>query len=298
MNKITFCINTSRNERPYLELLLASMLNGINTSLHDLLIFVDSDNQDTFSMLLSQKELFPNMTVVRNKSSTPVGYAGNINWLFQHSKTEYVVYIQSDMVLGLNFDEEISRFLDDNTVVSGLRVEPPLHCQYDNPITYVRNFGLTPDEFDYDSFIRFSESIKNPNKLTKHYFAPFAINKNIWNKLGGHDVSFLKSREDSDIAYRLCLNKMNLIQSWSACCYHFSCISSRMPGWWLPENREKDITRQQKDQIELERFIKKWGRFRHPCSYEEVKQDVIDNPKILDNIICKNPEMNYDLEII
>jgi hypothetical protein len=58
---ITFCINTARNERPYIELLLQSLLNGIDVSVHDIIIFVDSDNQGTFEFLLEQKSLFPNL---------------------------------------------------------------------------------------------------------------------------------------------------------------------------------------------------------------------------------------------
>jgi glycosyltransferase involved in cell wall biosynthesis len=98
MEKITFCINTSKNEKPYIELLLQSLLNGIDVNLHDILIFVDSDNQGTTEMLLQQKSLFPNLTIIKNEGE-PVGYAGNINYLFQYAKTEIVSYLQSDMIV-------------------------------------------------------------------------------------------------------------------------------------------------------------------------------------------------------
>ena len=291
MKKLTFCINTSKNERYYLELLLASLLNAIDVKLHDIIIFVDSDNQNTCDMLVEQKELFPNLKIVKNNSGIPVGYAGNINWMFEKATTDIVVYLQSDMVLALKFDEEIIKHLTEDTVICATRVEPPLHSHCNTPITYVQNFGLTPETFNYSDFISYSESIKS-DKITNYYFAPFAIYRKKWMELGGHDVSFKKSREDSDICYRLCLSKMKLLQSWSAIVYHFSCISSRMPGWWKPENKENEIVRQKNDQIELNRFIDKWGTFKHPMSYNDVSNDIKTNPHIINNIIVKNPPID------
>jgi hypothetical protein len=70
MNKITFCINTSKNEKDYISLLLGSLYNGIDIKLHDIIIFVDSDNQGTTELLQSQHDIFPNLKIIKIKESS------------------------------------------------------------------------------------------------------------------------------------------------------------------------------------------------------------------------------------
>lgn len=297
MEKITFCINTSRNERPYLELLLQSLLNGIDINFHNIIVFVDSDNQNTTEMLIGQKETFQNLTIIKNNGE-PIGYAGNINWMFQYSKTEIVSYIQSDMVISLGYDKKILSHLADNMVLSSTRVEPPLHAQFSNSINYVENFGIVPTEFKYEEFLQFSEQNQNSAKLTNYFFAPFSLYKHVWLDIGGHDVSFKKSREDSDIALRLCLTHCNLIQCWDAMVYHFSCTSSRGIEWWIQANKDKEIVRKQNDDIEMKRFVTKWGTFIHPSSYQEVEPLLKQMPEMLDKIIVTNPAIDDSKFII
>jgi glycosyltransferase involved in cell wall biosynthesis len=225
VDKITFCINTARNEKEYIALLMESLLNGIDTQLHDIIIFVDSDNQGTTQMLLDQKSLFPNLTVIKNEGE-PIGYAGNINYMFGKAKTEIVSYLQSDMIVSLGYDRKILSHLTDNTILSSLRIEPPLHSQTSNGVTLVQDFGMVPSEFDYESFLKYSEANQDATKITNYFFAPFTLHKRLWLDIGGHDTAFKKSREDSDIALRFCLKRYDLIQCWDAMVYHFTCTSS------------------------------------------------------------------------
>lgn len=294
--KLTFCINTSRNERPYIELLLQSLLNGIDVTLHDIIIFVDSDNQDTTQFLVEQKELFPNLTIIKN-TGDPVGYAGNINYMFAKAKTDVVSYLQSDMIVCLDYDKKLIANIKDNTILCSTRVEPPLHSQESNAINYVENFGIVPSEFRYEDFLRFAEA-NAASKITKWFFAPFTLYKHVWLDIGGHDVSFKKSREDSDIALRLCLNKCELLQCWNAIVYHFSCTSSRGIEWWKQENKDKELVRQMNDEIELTRFVNKWGTFIHPASYSEVEGYAKAHPEIMKNIIVHNPPIDESKFVI
>ena len=83
-------------------------------------------------------------------------------------------------------------------------------------------------------------------------------------------------------------------QSWNSLVYHFTCTSSRGIEWWKPENQEKDVIRKQNDQIELKRFMDKWGTFLHPTSPNEVLGLNLDKSKI----VCKNPpidESNFEI---
>lgn len=292
MEPISFCINTSVNERYYLELLLQSLLNGIDINTHEIIIFVDSDNQNTTEMLISQKPLFPNMTIIKNNSNIPVNHPMNVNYMFSKAKHEKVSYIQSDMCISLDYDKKILSHLEDNMVLCSTRVEPPLHNQYDNPVTFVKDFGLVPKDFMYEDFLKYAEVVKNPSKLTNYFFAPFALYKHLWIETGGHDPIFTRSREDSDIAMRFCLKKCKLVQCWDAMVYHFTCTSSRGIDWWKPENKEREIARQKTDAEMLNRFTKKWGTFFHPTSYDDVKPYLETHPDIVNNIIIKNPPVD------
>ena len=289
--KITFCINTSRNEKAYIEFLMTSLLNGTDVKLHDYIVFVDSDNQETTELLLANKCDFPNLTIIKNNGD-PVGYAGNINYMFSKAKHEIVSLLQSDMVVCLDYDKKVLTHLADNQILCSTRCEPPLHSQFDNPVTFVRNFGVIPDEFQYEDYLKFSEANKNTTKLTDYFFAPFTLYKRLWNDIGGHDVSFKKSREDSDIALRLALNKVEFKQCWDAMVYHFTCTSSRGIQWWAAENQAKEVVRQQNDRIEMERFLKKWGVFIHPTSPSEVERFVATRPEWLTKIKVTNPPID------
>jgi hypothetical protein len=58
---------------------------------------------------------------------------------------------------------------------------------------------------------------------------------------------------------------LNMIQSWNACVYHFTCVSSRGKDWFKQDEEAnyKNLLQQHADMQELKRFIRKWGFFGH-----------------------------------
>jgi hypothetical protein len=210
--------------------------------------------------------------------------------MFRKAKTDFVSYLQSDMVVCLDYDKKLIPHITENRILCSTRIEPPLHCPNDNNVTFVQKFGFSPSEFQYEDFLQFVEANKDSNKLTNYFFAPFTLHRKVWNDIGGHDVSFKKSREDSDIALRLALNGVEFKQCWDAMVYHFTCTSSRGIEWWKPENQERDKKRMELDRLELERFMKKWGTFIHPTCPQEVSH--LRMPEMLDKIIVKNPPID------
>ena len=148
-------------------------------------------------------------------------------------------------------------------IVCSTRIEPPLHGNSGEKITY--DFGLDPVSFDLDKFTEYAESQKQ-KQITEYFFAPFTLYKDTWNSIGGHDTRFRRSREDSDILIRLTLNGTKIIQIWNALVYHFTCTSSRGKDWFNANNTEaqqRTQLQQYADSIELSRFFRKWGRFSH-----------------------------------
>ena len=126
-------------------------------------------------------------------------------------------------------------------------------------------FSFIPSKFNLKTFTEFAE-IQKQDKVTEYFFAPFTLYKEVWNLIGGHDTIFRRSREDSDLLIRLVLNGIQIKQTWSAIVYHFTCTSSRGPNWFDKSNnqaQERNKLQSVADNIELRKFIKKWGQFTH-----------------------------------
>jgi hypothetical protein len=292
MNNISFCINTSRNELNHVKLLFSSLQENLSTLEHEIVVFIDSDNQGTFEWLLEQKQIFPNLKILKNELPICYGYARNINEMFLQASNEIVSYLQSDMVICKNYDKEILKHLEPNMVLCSTRIEPPLHGESEHTITH--NFGLDPITFDLEIFTEYAEEQKE-DKLTEYFFAPFTLYKDVWNSIGGHDTIFRRSREDSDILIRLVLNQTKIIQIWSALVYHFTCTSSRGPNWFDKTNQqaqERNNLQLTADNIELRRFIKKWGQFTH--SLNKIPYYPI-TAKILGNNLDLNKFLNFEM---
>jgi hypothetical protein len=173
------------------------------------------------------------------------------------------------MVVCKNYDIEVLKYLEPNMILCSTRIEPPLHGNSGEKITY--DFGLYPETFDLEKFTQYAEEQKI-KKFIKYFFAPFTMYKNVWNDIGGHDTMFRRSREDSDILNRLILSGVNIIQTWEALVYHFTCTSSRGVDWFNSNNKvasDRATLQKQADSIEMKRFIKKWGIFSHgnPVNY-------------------------------
>jgi GT2 family glycosyltransferase len=268
---ITFCINTCKNEVNHLNLLLFSMARNFASRDHEILVFVDSDKDDKITNYLRfmHKETFPNLKIIKNAGPIPIGYASNINKMFEMASNDIVSYAQSDMVVGPSYDTEILKHLKPNMVLSSTRIEPPLHPPSPEKMTY--DFGTDPSVFNLNAFNDYVSNHKK-DQLTPYFFAPFTLYKKCWLDIGGHDVSFRRSREDSDILWRFLLNGTEIKQCWNALVYHFTCTSSRGIDWWknnTPEVQNRTATQMRADQIEMSKFIRKWGTFKHPSTIEE-----------------------------
>lgn len=266
MKPITFCIASANNEKEYTKLVLQSLKDNTNISQHEILIFIDSDNQNTYEALLDIKSNeLPNIKIYRNTSKFPIGSQRNVSLMFNAASNDVVCYLQSDMVVGKDFDKHIIDNINENTILSCARIEPPLHPG--SPEKIVKDFGIVPEEFKYDEFNQFVDQLQKENRPNMDgHFAPFAVYKNTWFKvLGGFDTQFRCSREDSDSIIRMKQNSINTIQSWNACVYHFTCVSSRGKDWFKQDNKAnyKNELQQQADRQELKRFIRKWGYFGH-----------------------------------
>jgi hypothetical protein len=188
--------------------------------------------------------------------------------MFKFASHDIVSYLQSDMVISKDYDEYILKHVKPNMVLSSTRIEPPLHGP--GPEKHTMNFGLVPSEFKYEEFLQYCKENRQEN-LTEYFFAPFTMYKDVWNSIGGHDTLFRRSREDSDVLNRLILSGVEIVQTWEALVYHFTCTSSRGKGWFDKTNKEAQLRarmQEQADEVEMTRMFRKWGGFSHGKPFE------------------------------
>lgn len=268
MQPISFCITTANNEKDYVIGLLDSLVANTQFDKHEVLVLIDSDNQNTYEKLLEYRKNKPNIKIYKNTTGYRIGYQKNISILFGNASNEVVCYLQSDMVVSPDFDKYFLEALnkDTNRVITMARIEPPIHPQSPEKIT--KSFGLTPDEFQYDEFMEFARNLTKENRpLVYGHFAPFGLyKKTYFDRLGGFDTRFRCSREDSDFIIRLAACKLDALETWNASVYHYTCVSSRGKEWYKNNDKQVEITNEwqgRADQEELKRFIRKWGYFGH-----------------------------------
>ena len=64
IENVSFVINTARNELDNLKLLLKSLQKNLDRDTHQILVFIDSDNQGTYEWLKSIKNDFNDLKII------------------------------------------------------------------------------------------------------------------------------------------------------------------------------------------------------------------------------------------
>lgn len=298
MKPITFCIATAKNEKEYVKLLIRSLQENTQINNHEILVFIDSDNQDTHGALLEIKKTQPNLRVCKNPNKYPVGGQRNISVMFNAASNNIVCYLQSDMVVGKNFDQYITDSLtSDKVLVCGTRVEPPIHPP--SADKYTQNFGLDTTDFKYDQFNTFVAAIQQQKKQdTQDYSVPFALYKSTWLEvLGGYDTQFRCSHEDIDSVARMHLAGILIKQNWKAIVYHFTCVSSRGVNWFMAnaEADYKNEIQQLASQEEAKRYLRKWGTHDRKISYRYRVGLILKADRYINPVYIKQIEPYYDI---
>ena len=264
----------SRNNLKYLKWAYWSIRKNLGKQ-HEICVADDASTDGTWKWLKSLND--PLLKTYRNSGSTRLGHTILYDLLIAEYATNDVVMIfHADMYAAPGFDDEILKHIKPGVVVSGTRVEPPLHVQGKEKL--VKDFGIEPEEFDEDTFLEFVRQQAVP-KCTTGVFAPWAIYKKDFQAIGGHDPLFApQSKEDSDIFNRFKLAGYKFLQSWSAFVYHFTCRGSRFADGVHQLNPSGQVfmagreTQEWLDQNlrSTRNFIRKWGglvkhdEFLHP----------------------------------
>ncbi|MBT7556689.1 glycosyltransferase family 2 protein [Candidatus Woesearchaeota archaeon] len=259
MKLISFII-PSRNNIKFLKWCYESIRKNSSVE-HEICIADDASTDGTLEQVLVWMKRDKNIKLHVNKGPERLGltilYDKLVN---EYATNDRVIFFHSDMYLCPNADEEIDKYLEKGKVVSLTRIEPPLHPE--GPEKIVKDFGMEPEEFKEKKLLKYVDEHRQQvyHHPTMGIFAPWAIMKEDFQSIGGHDVLFTpQSKEDSDIFNRMHLKGYEFIQTWRGFVYHMTSRGSRFnpmaggaPGKDSPEWQHTTTKN-------MRNFIRKWG---------------------------------------
>jgi glycosyltransferase involved in cell wall biosynthesis len=253
MNKITFCIPSKSNLR-YLKTCIPSIRENASRNDHEIILFVDSDEDGTVEWLEQVKDKYNLKYFVNpNLGKSLFGIGKAYDYCIEHSTTDVFMIFHADMMLGKDADLKAYQHLKSKTVVCATRIEPPLHPNNGEKI--LLDFGMYPEEFKQDEFNQYVEEHFNDDKITNGIFAPWMMYKQEFLEMGGHDPIMHSCREDSDVFNRMKLNGFAFIQPWNSLVYH---LTGRGAGSFDGDPERHAKWKADMDRSTLE-FIRKWG---------------------------------------
>ena len=283
MKPISF-IQPSRNNLKYLQWSYNSIRKNLGY-IHEICWADDFSNDGTWEWMQEIAEKDGNVKIHRNEGPTRLGHTILYDTLINDYATNDIVMIyHADMYACPGLDVEINKHIKKGVVVSGTRIEPPLHP--DGPEKILMDYGIEPEEFKEQELLTWLSSSpelthsKLGKETTEGIFAPWAIMKEDFQSIGGHDPLYApQSKEDSDIFNRFVLAGYKLVQTWKGFVYHMTCRGSRFAdgakrnpnGEVFMKNRETDEWLAQNIRS-TRNFIRKWGHF--------VKHDALLKPII------------------
>ena len=263
MEKITFCIPIKNNRR-YLEACIPSIRKNSYRKDHDIIVFVDADNDGTVEWLESVREEY-NLKYIVNDTKELYGIGRAYDKCIEESTTDIFMIFHADMMLGKDADLEAFKYLDKKKVVCATRIEPPLHPENGEKI--IKDFGMWPEkdvdegwlEEQFDNYVE-KAKVEFKDKTTTGCFAPWMMYKDEFLGIGGHDPRFAPAREDSDVFNRLVLGGFELIQSWQSFVYHLTARGGQFQHGKLTKDESQKSEEWKKLMNNSTReFFRKWG---------------------------------------
>jgi len=258
-------IQPSRNNLKYLKWSYNSIRKNLGYR-HEICWADDFSNDGTWEWMNEIVKKDNNVRIHRNEGPTRLGHTILYDTLVDMATSDIIMIYHADMYACPGMDEAVLDKLTKGSVVSATRIEPPLHP--DGPEKVLKDFGIEPEEFDEQGLLSWINE-ERPEKYTRGIFAPWAMYKEDFLTIGGHDPLYApQSKEDSDIFNRFVLAGYTLRQTWQGLVYHMTCRGSRFAdgakrnpdGQVFMKNRETDEWLKQ-NQRSTRNFIRKWGHF-------------------------------------
>ena len=292
-DRVISFIQPSRNNLKYLKWSYNSIRKNLGYR-HEICWADDFSNDGTWEWMNEIKEKDLNVKIMRNEGPDRLGHTILYDKLVDMATNDIVMIYHADMYACPEMDEEVLKYLERGKVVSATRIEPPLHP--DGPEKILKDFGIEPEEFEERKLMEWLEGdmevSKGIGKTTEGIFAPWAIYKDDFLAIGGHDPLYApQSKEDSDIFNRFQLAGYETIQTWQGFVYHMTCRGSRFKDGAL-RNPAGQVFMKGRESSEwlaqnlrsTRNFIRKWG---HMVKHDQYLKPIVP-PKYDVGFVVKN----------
>jgi len=282
-------IQPGRNNLKYLKWAYDAIRK--NQGNHDVEICVadDASTDGTWDWCQEMMAKDDNFKAILNDTGKRLGHTILYDRLVNEVATNDIAMIyHADMYLAPGALDAIEREIEEKTIVSLTRIEPPLHP--DGPEKILWNGGVEPEEFIEEEFLKQLPSMKDASKVTEGIFAPWAFYRKDFQEIGGHDPLYApQSKEDSDIFNRFQLNGVKFKQVWDGFVYHMTSRGSRRNTLDKAKNIYEDSPEWlAQNQRSTRNFIRKWGHF---VMHDRLMKPIIP-PKYNIGIVVKNANLN------
>jgi len=294
MDKTISFIQPSRSNLKYLKWSYESIRKNLGYR-HEICMADDFSDDGTWEWLKEIAEKDQNVKIHRNNGPTRLGHTILYDTLVDIATNDIVMIYHADMYALPNMDTEVLKHIKPGVVVSATRIEPPLHPEGLEKV--IMDFGIEPEEFKEQELLNwYNKDYKPQQKTTEGIFAPWAIYKEDFQKIGGHDDMFApQSKEDSDIFNRFILAGYEVVQTREGCVYHMTCRGSRFAdGAQRNPTGEVTMVGRETDEwlIQNERstrnFARKWSSY---CLHDDYLKPYIQ-PKYDIGYVVKNCDIN------
>ncbi len=299
-DKVISFIQPSRNNLKYLKWSYNSIRKNLGYR-HEICWADDFSDDGTWDWMNEVIKKDDNVQILRNNGPERLGHTILYDRLVEMARNDIVMIYHADMYACPKMDEAVLKHLERGKVVSATRIEPPLHP--DGPEKILVDFGIEPEEFDEHKLLEFIENDRenSDDKYTDGIFAPWAIYKDDFLAIGGHDPLYApQSKEDSDIFNRFQLAGYETIQTWQGFVYHMTCRGSRFKdgamrnpaGQVFMKGRESSEWLAQ-NLRSTRNFIRKWG---HMVKHDEYLKPIVP-PKYDIGFVVDNCDTNMLREL-
>ena len=255
----------------------------------------DASSDGTWEWCLEMMDKDPNFKAIRNEGPDRLGHTILYDRLINEVATNDIAMIyHADMYLCPGALDAIEREIEEKTIVSLTRIEPPLHPE--GPEKVLLNCGVEPEDMKEEVVLEWVEQNKNASKITDGIFAPWAFYRKDFQEIGGHDPLYApQSKEDSDIFNRFQLNGVKFKQVWDGFVYHMTCRGSRRNTNDKAVNIYQDSPEWLAQNMRSTRnFIRKWGHF---VMHDALLKPIVPNKyNIGIRITNANKELLHTLE--
>ena len=267
--KITTCIS-SNNNLEYLKLAIKSVRQNAYYKNMPIIVYAENCTDGT-NEWLSNNEYNLEYYIENNKIEKGIG--GGMDFCVSKSQTEFVNIIHSDMWIAPNQDLELLKLydnIDKNTrlIASSFRIQPkifPNDPDYRPGTVFVpiNEFGAYYNDFNSNYFDQWANEFSKENNINvrKGGGAGFFCKKEDYEWIGGNDPLFAPaSWEDMDLFIRMQLEGYEFKMTSKSTVYHFSARGSHFRDEAKDNFNQKSQRQQTAEQINMQKFAKKWGR--------------------------------------